>query len=80
MSNHQVNLAAVLPAPATNLEVQERQIPVPGPEEVVIRTHAIGINPIDWKRQSFGLYCSSYPIVLGAGQPLKPSCTFINLC
>lgn len=60
------NLAAVLPSAATNLTIQQRPIPNPSPDEILIRNHAIGLNPIDWKRQLIGLYIASYPTVLGS--------------
>ncbi|KAK4122617.1 GroES-like protein [Parathielavia appendiculata] len=62
MSN---NLAAVLPSAGNDLVIQQRSIPSPGPDEVLIRNHAIAVNPIDWKRQALGLYVASYPTVLG---------------
>ncbi|KAL2015718.1 hypothetical protein VTK56DRAFT_4914 [Thermocarpiscus australiensis] len=65
MSNTTANLAAVLPSAGSNLVLQERAIPSPGPDEVLIRNHAIAVNPIDWKRQAFGFYISSYPTILG---------------
>lgn len=60
------NLAALLPSPAGKLVVQERAIPSPGPDELLIRNHAIALNPIDWKRQALGFAVASYPSILGA--------------
>ncbi|MCW2861450.1 MAG: NADPH:quinone reductase [Actinoallomurus sp.] len=34
------------------LEVIETDRPVPGPGEVLVRVHAAGVNPADWKRRS----------------------------
>ena len=34
------------------LEVIETDRPVPGPGEVLVRIHAAGVNPADWKRRS----------------------------
>lgn len=31
------------------LQLQDRPKPVPGPGEVLVRNHAIGLNPVDWK-------------------------------
>ncbi|KAK0708583.1 chaperonin 10-like protein [Lasiosphaeris hirsuta] len=59
------NFAALLPALATDLVVEERPIPVPGPGEVLVRNHVIALNPIDWKRQSWGFLVPSYPAILG---------------
>jgi NADPH:quinone reductase-like Zn-dependent oxidoreductase len=60
------NLAALLPSAAGKLVVQERAIPSPGPDELLIRNHAIALNPIDWKRQAFGIAIPSYPSILGS--------------
>ncbi|KAK3347183.1 chaperonin 10-like protein [Lasiosphaeria hispida] len=59
------NFAALLPAIATDLVVEERPIPVPGPGEILVRNHVIALNPIDWKRQAWGFLVPSYPAVLG---------------
>ncbi|AEO59416.1 hypothetical protein MYCTH_2094591 [Thermothelomyces thermophilus ATCC 42464] len=65
MSGTTANLAAVLPSAGSSLVIQERQIPSPGPDEVLIRNYAIAVNPADWKRQFLGMYISSYPVILG---------------
>ncbi|RUS12935.1 chaperonin 10-like protein, partial [Endogone sp. FLAS-F59071] len=39
--------------------------PVPQAGEVLVRTHAIALNPIDYKQIRFGLYLSTFPVVLG---------------
>jgi NADPH:quinone reductase-like Zn-dependent oxidoreductase len=70
------NLAAVLPAAGSNLVIQERAIPSPGPDEVLIRNRAIAVNPIDWKRQALGLYITSYPTILGMGTTPVPRDTY----
>ncbi|KAK3356754.1 chaperonin 10-like protein [Lasiosphaeria hispida] len=61
----QTNLAAVLASPKTDFLVQERPIPSPGPGELLIRNHAVGLNPIDWLRQAMDFLISSYPAILG---------------
>ncbi|KAH8679211.1 chaperonin 10-like protein [Ilyonectria robusta] len=66
MAKDQTSDVAFLPAVATDLVLGKRQIPSPGPGEVLIRNHAIAVNPVDWKRQSWGFMISSYPVVLGA--------------
>ncbi|GAB1319869.1 Enoyl reductase (ER) domain-containing protein [Madurella fahalii] len=65
MAKDATNLAAVLHAKATDLVVEERPIPSPGSGEILIRHHAIAVNPIDTKRQALGLYTPSYPVILG---------------
>ncbi|KAH8896089.1 GroES-like protein [Thozetella sp. PMI_491] len=61
-----VNRAAVLEALATDVVIKERDVPTPGPGELLIKNHAIAINPVDWKRQAWGYAVSSYPVVLGS--------------
>ncbi|CAI6331977.1 unnamed protein product [Periconia digitata] len=66
MSAQTPNLAAVLKAPGEKMTVEERKIPSPGPNQVVIRNHAIAMNPIDWKRQAWNVLIPTYPVVLGS--------------
>lgn len=37
----------------------------PGPNEISIRTKAIGLNGIDWKNRAFGIMIQKWPAVLG---------------
>lgn len=39
--------------------------PTPGPDEVCIRTRAVGLNPVDWKNRAFGVTVKTWPAVLG---------------
>jgi NADPH:quinone reductase-like Zn-dependent oxidoreductase len=66
MASQPVNVAAVLPSAASALVLEERAIPTPGPDEILIRNHDIALNPVDWKRQAFGFAVPSYPTILGA--------------
>lgn len=70
MAKPATHSAAVLHAIGSGLVVEERLTPSPGPGEVLVRNHAIGLNPIDWKRQAFGIFVSSFPVILGAGKPI----------
>ncbi|GAA3970347.1 NADP-dependent oxidoreductase [Actinomadura viridis] len=38
--------------------------PEPGPTEVLVRVHAAGVNPTDWKHRALGIYLTP-PFVLG---------------
>ncbi|SPN96537.1 related to oxidoreductase [Cephalotrichum gorgonifer] len=58
--------AAVLQAIASNLVIEERKTPLPGPGDILVRNHAIAINPVDWKRQAWGVLIPSFPVILGA--------------
>ncbi|MFF9037608.1 NADP-dependent oxidoreductase [Streptomyces sp. NPDC014892] len=39
--------------------------PVPGPGEILVRVHAAGVNPTDWKNRAFGLWQPEPLPVLG---------------
>ncbi|OCL11275.1 GroES-like protein, partial [Glonium stellatum] len=59
------NQAAWLPAKGAQLEVKESVLQKPGPDEVLIRNHAIALNPIDQKMQDSGLLVETFPVILG---------------
>jgi hypothetical protein len=67
MSDRVPNLAALVPSVAADVVIEERSIPSPEPGEVLIRNHAIAINPIDWKRQAWNFKIASFPVILGSG-------------
>ncbi|MGW2286236.1 NADP-dependent oxidoreductase [Streptomyces phaeochromogenes] len=54
----------VLGGPEVLKEV-ELEIPRPGPSEVLIRVHAAGLNPTDWKHRANGNFLGKPPFVLG---------------
>lgn len=41
--------ALVLPAPGKKYIVGETAIPRPGPNDILVKLHAVGLNPVDWK-------------------------------
>lgn len=54
-----VNVTALAETPATmrvgiiangSVEIQSRPVPEPGVGQVRVKVHAIGVNPVDWKR------------------------------
>lgn len=59
------NLAAILKGANARLTVEERPIPKPGQNEVLVRNAALATNPVDWKMQDTGDFIESYPTVLG---------------
>lgn len=63
------NTAAWLTAPQTPLEVKSASYSHPRKGEIVIKNHAVAINPIDWIIQVAGNIVSSwihYPFILGS--------------
>ncbi|KUJ19384.1 GroES-like protein [Mollisia scopiformis] len=67
------NYAALIPSEKAQLEVAGIPYPECGDDELIIKNHVVGVNPIDWKVQSggFGL---EYPVVMGedvAGEILE---------
>ena len=65
-STSPTNLAAILPSKGSRLTISTRDIPTPGPGELLVRNHAIAGNPVDWKIQDYGMFVSNYPTVLGS--------------
>ncbi len=59
--------ALVLDRPGTpdSLYATEVDQPKPGPGEVRVRVHAVGLNPIDYKLAATGLPTWKYPFILG---------------
>ncbi|KAH7144329.1 chaperonin 10-like protein [Dactylonectria estremocensis] len=66
MAKQSTHSAVFLPAVANDLVLDKRETPSPGPGEVLIRNHAIAVNPIDWKRKVSGFMIQSFPAILGA--------------
>ena len=63
------NRAAWLPGKFQRLKVSEAPYTPPREHEVVVRNHAVAINPVDWFKQAFGDFMFQwlkYPCVLGS--------------
>ena len=63
------NAAAWIPARNAALEVRPAPLPEPGPGQIVVRNHAIAVNPLEWIIQVAGRVAYTwlkYPFVLGA--------------
>lgn len=45
--------------------VGTRAVPKPGPGQLLVKIHAIGLNPLEWKIRAFKLYVETYPAILG---------------
>lgn len=40
-------------------------MPVPGDDDIIIKNHALAINPVDWKVQAYPSFIGTFPFVLG---------------
>ncbi|MET7995094.1 NADP-dependent oxidoreductase [Amycolatopsis sp. NPDC005232] len=47
------------------LWVTETDRPAPGPTEVLVRVHAAGVNPVDWKTRAHQVFLGEPPYTLG---------------
>jgi NADPH:quinone reductase-like Zn-dependent oxidoreductase len=47
------------------LKYEEASRPVPATGEVLIKVHAAGINPVDWKIRNGGFGSGTFPMILG---------------
>ena len=59
------NQAAYLDGKDQKLRIDSAEMPKPNSNEVVIKNHAIAINPVDWKIQDSGMFIKNWPIVIG---------------
>lgn len=57
--------SCVIPASGSDLILQDRPIPTPGPEQVLVRITVASLNPVDDTHRHFPLLISGYPAVLG---------------
>ncbi|USP77648.1 GroES-like protein [Curvularia clavata] len=59
------NQAAWIPEAKGKLVVKEAPMPKAGKGEVVIKNHAVAVNPVDWKVQDYGIIIQKFPNVCG---------------
>ena len=59
------NRAAWIPASKSPLRVLPAPFPSPSSHELILHTHAIAINPVDWKIQTSDIFNLTYPAILG---------------
>lgn len=59
------NQAAWIPAKCAPFKVDAAPMPEPDANEVVIRTHAVAINPVDAYIQKLGIIAEEFPTVVG---------------
>ncbi|OSD03833.1 GroES-like protein [Trametes coccinea BRFM310] len=58
-------LALVLEEERGPLVIKHIDVPKPGPEEILVRIEAAGLNPGDWKVVRLGKLIDKYPVILG---------------
>ncbi|PSK45989.1 hypothetical protein B9Z65_4957 [Elsinoe australis] len=46
-------------------KIGSADVPKAGPDQLVIKNHALAINPVDWKIQSYGFLVEKFPMILG---------------
>lgn len=64
-----LNYAAWMTAPRGQLEVTAAPYPAPGDGQIVVRNHALAVNPVDWIIQAAGKLSYrwlTYPTVIGS--------------
>ena len=59
------NTAAWLTALATPFEIQPAPLGTPGEKQILVKNHAIAINPVNGKIQYTALYPMTFPTILG---------------
>ncbi|GAA6019036.1 hypothetical protein JCM10207_006295 [Rhodosporidiobolus poonsookiae] len=59
------NAAAWIKAPHAQLEVDEAPWYEPKEGEVLVKVHAVSIQPVDWKIQAYDFFVKEYPFILG---------------
>lgn len=52
-------------AKANPLEVDDAPSYKPAKGEVLVKNHAVAINPVDWKIQDYDFFVEKYPVILG---------------
>ena len=66
MSTMASNKVAFLDKAGNPFRIAEAPIPSPGPNEIVVKNHAIALNPLDHIQYTKGIMVKSYPAVLGS--------------
>ncbi|KAH7325715.1 putative quinone oxidoreductase [Stachybotrys elegans] len=59
------NQAAWLDAKEIALRVGPAEMPVPQPNEIIVKNKAVAINPLDWHMQDWGVFIQQWPTIFG---------------
>ena len=57
--------ALIIPAAGADFQVGILDVPKPDAGEVLVRVDVVGLNPVDWKIQQWGIVVAEYPAVVG---------------
>jgi NADPH:quinone reductase-like Zn-dependent oxidoreductase len=57
--------AIVADKPGAPGVVHDVEVPIIQPDEVLVRVHAVGVNPVDWKRRDGAYGQTGFPMILG---------------
>ena len=60
------NKAAILKEAKSSFTIEDRPIPSPTGHEILVKSHAIAINPVDGLMQHTGFFINNYPVILGS--------------
>lgn len=60
------NQATVLAEAKAQITSEQRPIPKPGQNDILVKNAALATNLVDWKMQESGYFIESYPIILGS--------------
>ncbi|KAH9921855.1 chaperonin 10-like protein [Fomitopsis serialis] len=66
MSVPKIQKALVLPAKYADFVVRSIAVPKPGPGQLLVKVHAVGLNPVDWKIQKNGIIVQEFPGIVGS--------------
>jgi NADPH:quinone reductase-like Zn-dependent oxidoreductase len=60
-------LILYLTSPQGALTVQHGKVPTPSKNELLVKVHSAGLNPVDWKIAKYGIFLTDkdYPAILG---------------
>lgn len=57
--------AYIMESKGKPLQVNSAPMPTAGKGEVVVKNHAVAVNPVDWKIQDYDFFVKKYPFVCG---------------
>jgi len=60
------NKRAIYPGKCQKLVIDSVDMVKPRKGELLVKTHAVATNPVDWKIQKYGIFVNAFPFVLGS--------------